>query len=205
MAHRLAELAELVGGRVEGDPDRDGRGGPAAGRRRSPRPLVPAPRALPRAGRAARAGALCSVGASRRPAISGPRPLLIVDDPDLRARPPARRVPRRPRRPEPGVHPTAVLEPGCEVDPAAHVGPYAVIGAGSRIGAGAAIHRPVGRRRGCRWGRARVLHPHAVLYDRHRGRAGVRGPRRRGAGSRRLRLRHARRRPPQGAAGRARW
>ncbi len=162
MGYRLAELAELVGGRVEGDPDR----------------TVEAIRSLEAAGpldlsvlknpryrgqaEASRAGALLVV-----PALAGAVPgrdLLVAGDPDYALarlvevlHPPARR--------EPGVHPTAVLEPGCEVDPSASVGPYAVIGAGSHIGPGAVLHAAVSVGRGCVVGEGAVLHPHAVLYD----------------------------------------
>jgi len=162
VGYRLAELAELVGGRVEGDPDR----------------TVEAVRSLEAAGpcdlsvfknpryreaaEASRAGALL-VGPSLAGAMPG-RDLLVIDDPDFALarlvavlHPPAAR--------EPGVHPTAVLEPGCEVDPAASIGPYAVIGAGSRIGAGAVLHAAVSIGRGCVVGEGAVLHPHAVLYD----------------------------------------
>ena len=162
MGYRLAELAELVGGRVEGDPDR----------------AVEAVRSLEAAGPhdlsvlkdpryreqavASRAGALL-VGPALAGAVSG-RDLLVAADPDWAlARLVALLHPVAPR--EPGVHPTAVLEPGCEVDPTAYVGPYAVIGAGSRIAAGAAVHASVAVGRGCAVGEGAVLHPHAVLYD----------------------------------------
>ncbi|HVR95918.1 MAG TPA: UDP-3-O-(3-hydroxymyristoyl)glucosamine N-acyltransferase [Thermoanaerobaculia bacterium] len=164
MARRLAELAERVGGRVEGDPDR----------------VVDAVRSLETAGPAdlsllnhsryrtqaetSAAGALLVASGLEAVARQTGKDLLVVADAPyalsvllgfLHA-PPAR---------EPGVHPTAVIEPGCDVDPAAHVGPYAVIGAGSRVGPGAAVlaHAVVGRR--CAVGDGAVLHPHAVLYD----------------------------------------
>jgi UDP-3-O-[3-hydroxymyristoyl] glucosamine N-acyltransferase len=165
VAFRLADLAELVGGRVEGEADRE----------------VRAVRTLELAGPddlsflnhsryrsqalESEAGALL-VGASlaaedlRRDG----RPLLVVEEPFYalalildRLHPAA--------RPEPGIHPTAVLEPGCAVDPSAHVGPYAVLGAGSRIGAGAAVHAHAVLGRDCVVGEGAVLHPHAVLYD----------------------------------------
>jgi UDP-3-O-[3-hydroxymyristoyl] glucosamine N-acyltransferase len=162
VGYRLAELAELVGGRVEGDPDR----------------AVEAVRALEDAGpgdlsvlkdpryreqaAASRAGALL-VGPALAGAVTG-RDLLVAGDPEgALARLVAVFHPTAPRRP--GVHPTAVLEPGCEVDATAYVGPYAVIGAASRIGAGAAIHAFVSIGRGCAVGAGVVVHPHAVLYD----------------------------------------
>lgn len=162
MGYRLAELAELVEGRVEGDPDRAVeaiRTLEAAG----PHDLsfLKDPRYRAQAA-ASGAGALL-VGPALVDAVPG-RDLLVVADPDYALsrlvavlHPPARR--------EPGVHPTAVLETGCEVDPTAHIGPYVVIGEGSRIEAGATLHAFVSVGRGCAVGKGAVLHPHAVLYD----------------------------------------
>jgi len=164
--HRLAVLAELVGGRVEGDPDR----------------TVEAVRTLEAAGPrdlsflnhsryreqalASQAGALL-VGASLASGdLRGDgRPLLVVDDPAYALSLLLNQL-HAAEAPEPGVHPTAVLEPGCEVDPAAHVGSYAVIGSGTRIGARAAVHSHVVLGKNCAVGEGAVLHPHAVLYDR---------------------------------------
>lgn len=162
MAYRLAELAELVGGRIEGDPDREVeavRPLDTAG----PRDLsfLTSPKYRERAA-ASGAGALL-VGKGVAPAGLG-RDLLVVDDPSFAlSRLIALFHPAEAR--EPGIHPTAVLEPGAEVDPSAHVGPYAVIGAGSRVGPGAAIHALAVVGRGCAVGPGAVLYPHAVLYD----------------------------------------
>jgi UDP-3-O-[3-hydroxymyristoyl] glucosamine N-acyltransferase len=162
VVYRLAELAERVGGRVEGDPER----------------LVEALRPLEAAGprdlsflkdpryrgqaSASAAGALL-VGPSLADAVPG-RDLLVADDPSWAlARLLAVLHPEEPR--PPGVHPTAILEPGATVDPTAHVGPYAVIGRASRIAAGAAVLAFVAIGRGCAVGEGAVLHPHAVLYD----------------------------------------
>jgi UDP-3-O-[3-hydroxymyristoyl] glucosamine N-acyltransferase len=168
VAFRLADLAELVGGRVEGEPDLEVesvRTLEAAG----PRDLsfLNHSRYRPQA-LASEAGALL-VGASLvteelrgggRPA----RPLLVVEEPFYALALILDRL-HPSEKPEAGVHPTAVLGPGCAVDPSAHVGPYAVLGAGSRIGAGAAVHAHVVVGRGCAVGERAVLHPHAVLYD----------------------------------------
>jgi UDP-3-O-[3-hydroxymyristoyl] glucosamine N-acyltransferase len=162
VSYRLAELAELVGGRVEGDPDR------AVEAIRSledagPRDLsvLKDPRYREQA-EASRAGALL-VTAALSGAVPG-RELLVVGDADYALARLVAVLHPQVRR-EPGVHPTAVLEPGCEVDPTAYVGPYAVIGSGSRIGAGAAVHASVSVGRSCAVGEGAVLHPHAVLYD----------------------------------------
>jgi UDP-3-O-[3-hydroxymyristoyl] glucosamine N-acyltransferase len=163
VGYRLADLAELVGGRVEGNPER----------------AVEAVRSLESAGpgdlsflkdpryrgqaAASSAGALLVSPALADAAALG-RDLLIADDPSWAlARLLAVFHPAASRAP--GVHPTAILEPGCAVDPSAHVGPYAVIGAGSRIAAGAAVLAFVAVGCGCVVGEGVVLHPHAVLYD----------------------------------------
>jgi UDP-3-O-[3-hydroxymyristoyl] glucosamine N-acyltransferase len=172
VAHRLAELAELVSGRVEGDPER----------------TVEAIRALEAAGpgdlsfvtlarhrgraQESAAGALL-VGEDVAAALAGGggsregpgADLLVVPDAGfalvklLELFHPATVH-------EAGTHPTAIVGDGAVVDPAAHLGPYAVIGAGSRIGAGAAVlaHAVVGS--GCTVGERALIHPHAVLYDR---------------------------------------
>ena len=164
MAYRLAELAERLGGRVEGDAERP----------------VEAVRTLEAAGPSdlsfltnaryrqqatlSRAGAL--LVASGVSGLGGlGKDLLVVDDPAYAlARLLEIFVPPEAR--EPGIHPTAIVEPGAEVDAMAWVGPYAVIGAGSRIGARAAVHPHVVIGRGCAVGAGAVLHPHVVLYDR---------------------------------------
>jgi UDP-3-O-[3-hydroxymyristoyl] glucosamine N-acyltransferase len=164
VAYRLAELAELVGGQVEGDPDRAVeaiRTLDAAG----PRDLsfLTHPRYRDRVA-ASGAGALLVGRELGADGLRG-RDLLVVGDPPYAlARLIALFHPAEVL--EPGVHPTAILEPGCEVSPEAHVGPYAVIGAGSRIGARAVIHPHVVVGRSCSVGEGAVLHPHVVLYDR---------------------------------------
>jgi UDP-3-O-[3-hydroxymyristoyl] glucosamine N-acyltransferase len=163
--HRLADLAELVGGRVEGDTDHamevDAvRTLEAAG----PRDLSFLNHARYREqALASKAGALL-VGAAM---ASGDfqKPLLIVDDTAYALSLLLNRL-HPSEAPVPGVHPTAVLEPGCEIDPSAHIGPYAVIGSGTRIEARAAVHAHVVIGKGCSVGEGTVLHPHAVLYDR---------------------------------------
>lgn len=160
MVHRLAALAELVGGTVEGDPERliEGlstleRAGPAQ------LSFLTNPKYRPQA-LASKAGALL-VG----PALAGlGRDLLIADDPyfalakllDL-FHPAAAAVA--------GIHPTAVVADGAEVDASASIGPYAVIGAGSRIGAQAVLEAHVVVGRDCRVGEGAHLHPQVVLYD----------------------------------------
>jgi len=163
VGYRLAELAELVGGRVEGDPER------TVGAIRTLEAAGPGdlsflthPRYRAQA-EASGAGALLVGSSLPAPAGLG-RDLLVVADPSYAlARLLALFHPAAVR--EPGIHPTAVVEADCSIDLTAHVGPYAVLGAGSRIGAGAAVLAHVAIGRGCAVGEGAVLHPHAVLYD----------------------------------------
>lgn len=166
MAYRLAELAELVGGRIEGDPEHVVeaiRTLDAAG----PRDLSFLTHPRYRAQALASAAGALLVGPDFPPELrSGGRHLLIAGEPPLALARLMERLGPAAEPPEPGVHPTAVVAPGCSVDPTAHVGPYAVLGAGSRIGAAAAVHALVVVGRDCVVGERAVLHPHAVLYDR---------------------------------------
>ncbi len=161
-AFRLAELAEHVGGRVEGDPET----------------VITAIRTLEHAGPGElsfvrRAGFEEQARASRAAALlvppgmdDLPHALLVAEDPSLAlARLLAVVYPEEADAP-PGIHATAVIGADCEIDPGAAVGPYAVIGVGSRIGDACRIgaHAVIGRH--CRLGQGVVLHPHVVLYDR---------------------------------------
>jgi UDP-3-O-[3-hydroxymyristoyl] glucosamine N-acyltransferase len=172
VAYRLAELAELVGGRIEGDPEHVVeaiRTLDAAG----PRDLSFLTHPRYRAQALASAAGALLVGRDFPPELrsgdaGGPprRHLLVADEPALALARLMERLGPAAEPLEPGVHPTAVVAPGCSVDPTAHVGPYAVLGAGSRIGAAAAVHALVVVGRDCVVGDGAVLHPHAVLYDR---------------------------------------
>ena len=125
------------------------------------------------------------------------------DDPYLRARPAARALPSAGRR-APGVHPTAVVGRGREVDPTAHVGP---LGGGRRRAAGSgparwcSPHAVVGR--GLPVGEGARPPPPRRALRRHRGRArGVDVHAGAVLGADGFGYATARRRPPQGAAGR---
>lgn len=160
MPYRLAELAALVGGRVEGNGERPIDGVQtleAAG----PRDLsfLTNPRYREQAAASAAAALLVGPGV----AVAG-KDLLIADDPYYAlARLLAELHP--PAWPAPGVHPTAVVDPGAAIDASASIGPYVVLGEESRVGARAVLHAHVVVGRDCRIGPGAVLHPHVVLYD----------------------------------------
>ncbi|MFP3938867.1 MAG: UDP-3-O-(3-hydroxymyristoyl)glucosamine N-acyltransferase [Thermoanaerobaculia bacterium] len=165
---RLAELAELLEGRVVGEPEH-AVSGVASLRDAGPEDLsflISGRARYRREARESRAGALV-VGPDPelRDELAADRPLLVVEDPELaRVRVLAAFHPPEPVGP--GVHPTAAVEDGAEVSPDAAVGPFAVVGRGTRIEPRAVVgaHAVVGRQ--CRVGPDSVLHPHVVLYDR---------------------------------------
>lgn len=160
----LGELAELVGGEVEGDRDWE----------------VTGVRSLERAGR----GDLASLHDRRylsAARATGAGAILIPDDLEDRDGLPAQRLlAPAPQlalvrileelypapRPSPGVHETAVIDPTARVAGDAAIGPYAVIGAETEVEAGAVLsaHVVVGRQ--CRIGPGVVVHPHVSIYDR---------------------------------------
>ena len=160
MSYRLAELAEQVGGEVQGDPDRlvDGiRGLESAG----PGDLsfLANPR-YRKSAIASRAGALL-VSA---PASELGHDLLIVADPyfalaellDLLYPPPSR---------SPGVHSTAVVGEGAAIDASARLGPYSVVGEDSKVAADVELHAHVVIGRDCQIGAGSELFPGVVIYD----------------------------------------
>ncbi len=160
MTRRLAELAEIVGGAVRGNPDReiDGLGTlESAGERRLS--FVTNPR-YRRKALASRAGALL-VGKSL---AELDRDLLVAEDPYF-ALAKLLEVFHPPEPPPSGIHETAIVGAGAELGPGVYVGPYAVVGEAAVVGAGAAIHAHSVVGRGARVGEGTVLHPHVVLYD----------------------------------------
>jgi len=132
--HRtVAEIAALVGGRVEGSSDR------------LLRELLPLEQAGPEdlaavfrvaaAARAAESRAGCLLlpeGGGLQ--ASGERSLVRVADAAAALDALVLAVAPRERRPEPGVHPSAVVEPGAQVAPDAAVMALAYVAAGARIG-----------------------------------------------------------------------
>ncbi|HBL25555.1 MAG TPA: UDP-3-O-(3-hydroxymyristoyl)glucosamine N-acyltransferase [Acidobacteria bacterium] len=167
-AHRLADLAGLIGGQVEGDPDREVeaiRPLEAAG----PRDLSflnhPRYRAEAVASRAAALLVGRDLAAGLRDGAPARDLLVVAKDADVPlALARLLAVFHAVEPPRPGIHPTAVVEAGCTIDPSAWIGPYAVIGAGATVAARVQVHPHVVLGAGCSVGEGTVLHPHAVLY-----------------------------------------
>jgi UDP-3-O-[3-hydroxymyristoyl] glucosamine N-acyltransferase len=162
---RVGELAERLGGTLDGDPEVEITG--VAGiREAAPGDLtfLANPRYAAHV-RETRASALLlgNGPAGNHLGISIPR--ILVDDP-YQAFIAAARLFRPPSPPPPpGVHPTAVVAPDVVLGEGVSVGPQAVIDAGARIGertiVGALVH--VGRETAV--GRACHLHPGVVVRE----------------------------------------
>lgn len=158
--YRLSQLAEIVGGTLEGNPDLE---------IDSLRPLDTAgPRDLsfltsPRYRRQAaesRAGALLVGRGSKQIG----RDLVVVEDPYF-ALSLLLEVFEQKVQPVPGIHPTAVLAGGAEVAETASVGAYVVIGRDSRVGEGSVLYPHVVIGKNCAIGKQAILYPRVVLYD----------------------------------------
>lgn len=164
MRYRLAELAERLGGRVEGDGARL-LSGVASLREAGPDDVsfVLSPK-YHREAAASAAGALL-VGPGWEDMASSGRGLLVIEDPEL-ARNRLLALFDPATAAIPGVHPTAVIEAGATIAASATVGAYAVVGAAAAIGEEAVVGAHVVVGAGCRVGRRVVLHPHVVLYPR---------------------------------------
>jgi UDP-3-O-[3-hydroxymyristoyl] glucosamine N-acyltransferase len=158
----LAELAQLVGGRVRGDEDRP----------------IEAVRTLESAGphdlsfltnpkyRAAAtdsaAGALL-VGEATSD-FEG-TDLLVAPDPHLALARILKHL-HPSARPAPGIHASAVIDGAAVVAASATVGAHCVVGVGSRIGDRAVLHAGVVVEAECEIGDDSELHPGVVLYAR---------------------------------------
>ncbi|HEY3174623.1 MAG TPA: UDP-3-O-(3-hydroxymyristoyl)glucosamine N-acyltransferase [Candidatus Polarisedimenticolia bacterium] len=156
----LGDLARSLSGRVEGDPALVVEG-IAPLDTAGPRDLsfLANPRYLPRA-RATGAGAVM-VG----PDVSLPgRNLLVVADPYL-ALASLLELFHPPRRPEPGIHPSAHIGANCAFGRDVSVQPGAVIGEGCRLGERAVVMP--GAVLGVRVavGDATTIHPNVTIYD----------------------------------------
>lgn len=159
---KASEIALLVGGTVEGGQDPELRG-VAPLDHASPEELtfLASPKYLPyladcRAGALLVAAELAERGRTAMPRI------VVRDVHRALALVLARLYPER--RPEPGIHPTAVLAGSARLGADVRIEAYAVVGANAEIGARTRIgtHASVGD--GCILGDDVVVHAHATLY-----------------------------------------
>ncbi|MGD8394476.1 MAG: UDP-3-O-(3-hydroxymyristoyl)glucosamine N-acyltransferase [Candidatus Eiseniibacteriota bacterium] len=162
---RVGELAERLGGTLDGDPDVEITG--VAGIREAARgdlTFLANPRYAAYT-RDTRASAMLIASGNAGNHLDVAIPRILVDDPYQAFIAAARLFHPAPPPPPPGVHPTAVVGPGVELGEGVSVGPQAVIEGGARIGdrsiIGALVH--VGRDSAI--GRDSHLHPGVVVRE----------------------------------------
>ncbi|MBN2584859.1 MAG: UDP-3-O-(3-hydroxymyristoyl)glucosamine N-acyltransferase [Planctomycetes bacterium] len=162
MTRTVAELAELVGGSVEGDGAVTIRGvgglGTATGEQVS---FVANPKYAPRAAET-RAGAL----------IVGPKfaatttaALIRVGNPDAAFAQVATLFAPPPRTEPTGVHPSAVVGEGVRVGKDVSIGPQAVVERGAVIGDGTVLRACVYVGPGVQVGRQCLIYPHVTIRE----------------------------------------
>jgi len=159
----LSALAQAIGARLEGDPDRvvsrpdtlEAADGEAVSFLANPRyaPLLPATRA-----------AAVVVASGFDGAAPGGCALLRASNPDLAFARATRLLVPPPPVPEAGVHPLACVSPGARLGPGVSVGAFAVVEDGAELGPGVAVWPRAYVGHGARLGAGCVLHPGAVLY-----------------------------------------
>jgi len=71
----------------------------------------------------------------------------------------------RPPAYEPGIHPTAVVAPGAHIGSGGHIGPYCFVDEDVVLGEQAVLHSFVAIYRGARIGRQFLAHAHAVVRE----------------------------------------
>lgn len=161
--HSVGEIAEVVGGRVEGHAARRIEG---VGTLESAGPRQLSFVANPRYHgylQRTRAGAVLLTEATR-PSAPEETACIVVDDPQV-ALYHALRFLYPAAAPSAGVHSTASVHPSARIEEGVVVGEFVVVGADAVVGAGSVLraHVVVGDR--CRIGAGTEIHPHAVLYD----------------------------------------
>jgi UDP-3-O-[3-hydroxymyristoyl] glucosamine N-acyltransferase len=154
----VAELAQLVSGRLVGDGERRVVG---LGDLRTAGPdrigFVRDAR-YAAAAKATRAGALLTEDELATSASQ-----IVVDDVDVAYAKVALRFHPVPRASRHEIHPTAVVDPAAELEEPVSIGPRAVVGR-CRIGAGSVIGAGVVIGDGCAIGRDCFFHPNATVY-----------------------------------------
>jgi UDP-3-O-[3-hydroxymyristoyl] glucosamine N-acyltransferase len=156
-----AQVAEALGGTVEGDPTLPLTGFSPAHTARAG-DLTFAENELYFAAAENSAAAAILVGPDLPP---GRKTLIRVEQPRIAF---ARVLPLffPEAVPTPGIHPGAVVHPSAEIDPSAHIGPHCTIGARSRIGARSALLGGNHIADDCHLGDDVRLFPNVVLYSR---------------------------------------
>ena len=163
---RLAELAEKLSCRLEGDPAAEIHGVAGMDRAAPGQVTFLANRRYFPLLRSTRATAIFVEDGIRIERDPGLPPLAALRSPnpylafahaiELFYEPPAY---------APGIHPTAVVVPGAQIGAGAHIGPYCFVDEGAVLGDQAVLHSFVAIYRGARIGRQFFAHAHAVVRE----------------------------------------
>ncbi len=158
---RARELAERLGGELEGDGEREITG-VAAIEAAGPQELAfAAGRKAVELARASAAG--CLLVSRDFPAAEGRCLIRVADPRGAFARAVRWFFPER--EPAPGIHPTAVIAPGAVLGERVAIGPHVVIGEGARVGGGTLISAGCYVGRDSSIGERCRLHPNVTVYD----------------------------------------
>ena len=160
MAYRLAELAELVGGRTEGDGERSVAGIASLENASSSEISFVSNPKYKQAAAESQAGALLV----NEPLPDVERDYLVVDNPYL-ALSKLLQLYHPAAEASPGIDRTAIVDDTARVDPTASIGPYSVVGPRSSIGAESRLGPHVVIGQDCAVGERSVIYPRVVLYD----------------------------------------
>jgi len=158
----MAELSELVGGRLRGDGGVVVRG-LASLEEAGPGDIAPlSGRRYARFAEVSSAGAFL-VSPALEDRLPPDRPRTVVDDPASAVLLLLRRF-HPPTRDPAGIHPTAVLGTGVRLGQDVGIGAYTVLGDGVVVGDGTRIGPHVVLGRGARLGSGCTVHPQVVIY-----------------------------------------
>lgn len=159
---RARELAERLEGELEGDGEREITG-VAAIEVAGPDDLAfAAGRKAAEMARASAAG--CLLVSPDFPSAEGRCLIRVADPRGAFARAVRWFFPER--RPEPGIHPTAVIAPDALLGERVTIGPHAVICEGARVGNGSIISAGCYLGRDSAVGESCTLHPNVTVYER---------------------------------------
>jgi UDP-3-O-[3-hydroxymyristoyl] glucosamine N-acyltransferase len=159
---RARELADWLGGELEGDGDRQITG-VAAIEAAGPHELAfAAGRKAAELARASAAG--CLLVSRDFPAAEGRCLIRVADPRGAFARAVRWFYPER--EPEPGIHPTAVISPAAVLGERVAIGPLAVVCDGARVGDGTLISAGCYLGRDSAVGERCTLHPNVTIYER---------------------------------------
>lgn len=159
MAVRLAELAELTGSELRGDPDLEITGVASLSDAGAGQISFLANPRFRKYLEDTRAAAVIVAAAD---ADAAPVPALVAKDPYVAYARVAQRL-APPAEPQAGIHPSAVVAADAELGDGVAIGPGCVVGRGARIGAGSRLVANVTVMHECIIGRRVILHPGVVI------------------------------------------